>query len=342
MNNVKAFLRHFLSVAKYIFLIPHLCLTYAIACIISSVIFKLKYSYIIQTKAFFATYLGNENYAILALAAIICLVMFLIACSPLALNIKSVTHKPKKLESTEFNFLLDAIKEVEDSARSVKKLPKKIHYYLTECDDINAYALGSNKIAVTRLLCEVITEDSSVTKKSIQGVIAHEFGHLGNRDYIKTGLINGGIYLTNIFVWMLNIAIFVASIALSMIPRVGNGAVAFANIFTRLIIPAFFFVNAMISNILFKLLSQKQEYEADYFGYKIGYGNELIFFLKFLDIYEKSLEGELGFFQRLKEKLTISTHPKTEKRIKKLESLTKASTIQQSKPQTQTANQQPI
>lgn len=308
-----------LRILSFLPLIPYMALSYLFACVIAFVILKLKYVSIIEFNSFFEVQFGSSNYAILCVGLIIYVIFILLGMSPLVLRLKELGTNPILIEETEQKYLLPHLKEVEESARrQYKGLPKKIKYYLTECNEINAIALGSNKIGITKGLYDALycedsnTQENKLDKECLKGVIAHELGHLSNKDYINTGIIQGGVILMNIIFKAINYLFYL----LSYIPLVGIAA-----FFMKYICDSVLFVIDKVTDLMYKVSNRYNEYEADLFAHKIGYGSNLMYFLDY--VYQMELEEwkEANIFGKMMILLTFSTHPKTTKRINKLKAL---------------------
>ena len=86
-------------------------------------------------------------------------------------------YNARKAEYSHYPYLHDITKEV--STRASIKMPK---LYVIESNNPNAFATGRNEksavIAVTSGLLELLTE------QELKGVIAHEIGHIKNKDLL--------------------------------------------------------------------------------------------------------------------------------------------------------------
>lgn len=172
-------------------------------------------------------------------------------------------------------------------------LNEKISLYMIKDASPNAFALGRKTIAITSSLLELEDED-------ILGILAHEFGHIINRDTVFLQLI----YVGNIFLLPLTVIYnFIAGLFSSL---AGSG---FLGRFVFHIIRFPLTLWNWIGNFLILLGSRKDEFGADNYAVQLGFGKELALALDKLHYNSK----ELGAIA-----LLASTHPRSDKRIEKI------------------------
>ena len=194
--------------------------------------------------------------------------------------------------------------------RTANKNAKEYRLYIADEPFPNAYALGRNNLAITRMLLKRFPE------KEIKGVMAHELGHLHYGD-----TVNNRVFITVCLAGQVALIFFkcLAGIsgALSKLP------IPFINII-------FIFISWLFSIIIWavQLLlmlplsigamfgSRKDEYRADRYAFEIGHGEGLYSFLyHILDMQGNRSNGLLAILHR--------THPQTGERIRKLEEMEK-------------------
>lgn len=220
------------------------------------------------------------------------IVSLIIAFSPVGEWLLRLTTRARKIKTNkDKEYLMPLFEEVYKNAIEQKpKISRNIKLFIDKSKEPNAYAIGSNTIAVTRGAIETLSEEE------LKGVMAHEFGHLYNGD---------------------------TKVELVMI--VGNGAISllllvfklFLRVFDRDIFFLLIAINAIFTFIIQAFLSigrRKNEYMADRFAYDIGYGAELIDSLYLFQ--ELQAEDKRKFWERL-----TSSHPDLENRIAKLENI---------------------
>lgn len=183
-------------------------------------------------------------------------------------------------------------------------------------EDINAFASGINHITIYTGALRALSEDQLV------GVLAHELGHLRNRDTIYLTITYAmdrlGQLILNLVI-LLNGALNI----LALIPIV-NIVIRIIQIVLLVMIAAVEYVLRLPKWITYYFDSRRREYAADAYAVSIGLGRELREGLVALGLATEQIgmleTGELydrestGFFSRL-----FITHPKMIKRIQRID-----------------------
>ena len=183
-------------------------------------------------------------------------------------------------------------------------------------EDINAFASGINHITIYTGALRALSEDQLV------GVLAHELGHLRNRDTIYLTITYAmdrlGQLILNLVI-LLNGALNI----LALIPIV-NIVIRIIQIVLLVMIAAVEYVLRLPKWITYYFDSRRREYAADAYAVSIGLGRELRDGLVSLGLATEQIgmleTGELydrestGFFSRL-----FITHPKMIKRIQRID-----------------------
>lgn len=183
-------------------------------------------------------------------------------------------------------------------------------------EDINAFASGINHITIYTGALRALSEDQLV------GVLAHELGHLRNRDTIYLTITYAmdrlGQLILNLVI-LLNGALNI----LALIPIV-NIVIRIIQIVLLVMIAAVEYVLRLPKWITYYFDSRRREYAADAYAVSIGLGRELREGLVALGLVTEQIgmleTGELydrestGFFSRL-----FITHPKMIKRIQRID-----------------------
>ena len=183
-------------------------------------------------------------------------------------------------------------------------------------EDINAFASGVNHITIhTGAL-------NGLDKRHLLGILAHELGHLRNRDTIYLTITYAmdrlGQLILNLVI-LLNGALNI----LALIPIV-NIVIRIIQIVLLVMITAVEYVLRLPKWITYYFDSRRREYAADAYAVSIGLGRELREGLVALGLATEQIgmlaNGELydrestGFFSRL-----FITHPKMIKRIQRID-----------------------
>lgn len=235
-----------------------------------------------------------------------------LALSPVGEFLLRLFEGARKLETNEEKeYLQPLFEEVYQNALEKNpKLNKKIKLYIIDAMFVNAFAMGRKTIAVTRGAVETFTQEE------LKGILAHEFGHMsyGHTKALLLSVI--GNLMFSIFVIIAKIALLVIefiTLAFSETPA-GTLIARFTVFIMRFSFDISIIMFLYIGQIILSINSRNNEYQADEFAYKIGYGEQLIsglYLLKKISITQKPT---------LMEKMT-SSHPHIAKRIARLENM---------------------
>ncbi len=181
------------------------------------------------------------------------------------------------------------------------------NFYISDVQEPNAYAFSIHCIVISAGLLTFASEDE------FKAVLAHEIGHLYYKD---TQILMGALWIeipARIFnriysTWAnINKAIF------EQPPSLFSILGLFSLVFWFMFFPVY--VLSAISSGLFalvlKLTSKRTEYRADYYAYKVGYGEHLI---SFLEKIAHTVAYDSRFFADL-----VASHPAPMQRIGRLE-----------------------
>lgn len=190
-------------------------------------------------------------------------------------------------------------------------LSEDIRLFMMEDDSANAFATGRNTICVTRGLL-------GLSDEQIKGILAHEFGHLANRDTDLILVVSvGNLIITGIcMIFQLCVALFhfLLGIAIAGSEEGGFGMQicnAIMHFLTMVLIAAIMKVWTWIGTTLCMKTSRSREFEADKFAWRIGYGKGL-----YIALDEIADDYPSGFFSNLKQ-----SHPRGSDRLSKLAAL---------------------
>jgi len=189
---------------------------------------------------------------------------------------------------------------------------KKPRVYLIPSNNPNAFATGRNQnhsvIGLTQGILDLLNE------KELKGVIAHELGHIKNKD-ILIGSVAATMATTISF--LANMAQWAAIFG----SRDRNN-----NIFSMLIIAL---ITPIIAAIIQMAISRSREFQADKTGAKFAKDTEgLSSALKKMEARSKAVPMRIGntasshlFIVNPFSKELFSTHPSTDARIKRLKNM---------------------
>ena len=245
----------------------------------------------------------------IALPIIVAIGLFLPPFSWLA-HLLQGERKPSAVEAEYIEPLLEELCTRSGVSRNTLTLRMRTD------EDINAFASGINHITIyTGAL-------SGLDERHLLGVLAHELGHLRNRDTIYLTITYAmdrlGQLILNLVI-LLNGALNI----LALIPIV-NIVIRIIQIVLLVMIAAVEYVLRLPKWITYYFDSRRREYAADAYAVSIGLGRELREGLVALGLATEQIgileTGELydrestGFFSRL-----FITHPKMIKRIQRID-----------------------
>jgi len=204
--------------------------------------------------------------------------------------------RPLRLRS-EKERLLPLFKEVYTRAfEADPDISKGIKLYIKEDMTINAFAFGKSTLVLTRGSLELLDDDC------LKGFIAHEFGHFSHGDTKAVLLATVSNY-------------FMSKILVKLTDRVNRYEAEDRSGFVAWIVKGIYRLFKAIDfmgEVILKRTSRRNEYLADSFALKSGFGEDLTKVL--IEIYSVSVSKPQSVKEQLK-----STHPDITLRIERLE-----------------------
>ncbi|MDR1463770.1 MAG: M48 family metalloprotease [Oscillospiraceae bacterium] len=202
--------------------------------------------------------------------------------------------RPLRLKS-EKERLLPLFAEVYAAAlEKSENLPETINLYIKEDMSINAFAFGKSTLVLTRGSVELLNDDC------LKGLIAHELGHFAHHDTEAVLLMTVSNFFMSFFFGKLT----------DFINRHENGG------FLITLVKVLFYYPLKVINFIGELIlmhkSRQNEYRADGFALKSGFGKELNGAL--IKLYSIAIEKPQSVKEQFK-----ATHPHITLRIEQLE-----------------------
>jgi heat shock protein HtpX len=221
----------------------------------------------------------------------------LIVLSPIGELFLRISNKARKIKRPDY---LEKIMPIFNSCYEKAKMKspfinKNIKIYLTKSPYINAFAIGRRTIIITSAALEIEND-------ILYGILAHEFGHIANRDtdFLLLAMIGNFFFFPVFFV--LNFGAGIISSLLGY-PKSLLGKV----IYWILTLPQRIWTG--LGSLLILKSGRSAEFKADNYSASLGYKDGLLCFLKEIS----KLEPDPGFLGMLK-----SSHPASDDRIAKL------------------------
>lgn len=246
-------------------------------------------------------------------------VSMLIALSPIGEWILRLQNGCKKITDMEIaNRIEPLFQEVYAQAKMLNpELPSDIKLFISDSEAPNAFATGRKTLCVTRGLL-------AYSDEHIKGVLGHEFGHLAHKDTDSILVVAvGNMIVSALFVIIrvvANISMWCGQFFTAVFSRSWGGV--FATIFIALgrVVADFILVLLMriwnqIGVWLCMSSSRKNEFSADEYSHRCGYGEGLA---QVLESFGNG-GGATGLFAAL-----ASSHPNTADRVNKLRALSGA------------------
>lgn len=250
----------------------------------------------------------------LLIGIVLYFVSLLIALSPVGEWILRLQTGCKKIQNDEQrNFIEPIFREVYDKARAQDpSISDKVKIYMNHDEAPNAFATGRKTICVTEGMLSMPVEQ-------IKATLGHEFGHLAHKDTDLILVVAVGNLIVSAFILLFRLAIDLVHLlfVFSSVFVGGSEGVFGALISTvyhfamTAVVVGLTWIWTKIGVLLVMKSSRANEYEADEFSFRLGYGNELCALLNSF-----SGTNANGLFANL-----VSSHPDKDDRIARLQEL---------------------
>lgn len=222
----------------------------------------------------------------------------------------------KKIEDWEIiNRMEPLFREVYEKAKVENPMiSNDVRLFINDDVCPNAFATGRKTVCITKGLL-------GMTDDEIKGTLAHEFGHLSHKDTDRILVVSVGNTVITAICVMFQVAAMVSEFIMNLIAAFRNDDSSFtismfaaiSRFLTVVMIGAFMKVWSAIGVALCMKTSRGNEYIADEFAYKLGFGDELCAMLGRFSVNESKPKG---LFANL-----ASSHPASVDRIAKIQAL---------------------
>ena len=239
----------------------------------------------------------------LLIGIVLYFVSLLIALSPIGEWILRLQTGCKKIKNDEQrNFIEPIFREVYDKARAQDpSISDKVKIYMNHDEAPNAFATGRKTICVTEGMLYMPVEQ-------IKATLGHEFGHLAHKDTDLILVVAVGNLIVSAFILLFRLAIDLVHLLFVFSSVFVGGS---EGVFGALISTVYHLAMTAVVVLLVMKSSRANEYEADEFSFRLGYGNELCALLNSF-----SGTNANGLFANL-----VSSHPDKDDRIARLQEL---------------------
>ena len=250
----------------------------------------------------------------LLIGIVLYFVSLLIALSPVGEWILRLQTGCKKIKNDEQrNFIEPIFREVYDKARAQDpSISDSVKLYMNHDEAPNAFATGRKTICVTEGMLSMPVEQ-------IKATLGHEFGHLAHKDTDLILVVAVGNLIVSAFILLFRLAIdLVHLVFVFSSVFVGGSEGVFGALISTVyhlamtaVVVGLTWIWTRIGVLLVMKSSRANEYEADEFSFRLGYGNELCALLNSF-----SGTNANGLFANL-----VSSHPDKDDRIARLQEL---------------------
>ena len=242
----------------------------------------------------------------LAIVLLLYVITLLIAFSSLGERIIRNSLKIRPLKTLgEKEQLLPIFDEVyKDAKKLTPSLSNNVSLYILEEMEINAFAVGSNTIVITKGAI------LGLSSNALRGLIAHEFGHIAHGDTKALLLTQVGNGFFSFMTWLVDVFIRISVFIVSR--RKDTEYVLWVIKAICGVLRFVIWIIKGIGNIIIPLNSRYSEHLADSYAIRLGYSDGLITSLK--TMYKISPDSIRGTIDRIK-----MSHPYTLDRIERIE-----------------------
>ena len=233
------------------------------------------------------------------------------------LRLQTGCHKIKRQD--QFERIQPAFQEVYEKAKvQTPSIPDDVQIYINGDKSPNAFATGRKTICVTEGLLDRPLEE-------IKATLGHEFGHLAHHDTDLILVISIGNLVVTIILLLIKLFITLFSKGVGLlcslsgilggffiVGTLADWLVRLSGFLANLCVSGGMWLWMQLGNLLVLQSCRANEFEADEYAFRLGYGNALCQLFDNLDDGERSQ----GLFASL-----ASTHPAANDRIQRLQEL---------------------
>ena len=231
-------------------------------------------------------------------------ISLIIALSPIGEWILRVQTGCKKITRKEYLSRLEPLfQEALSRAKQINpSIPDDVKLFMSDDKSPNAFATGRKTICLTKGFLNYSDEQ-------IKATFAHELGHLSHKHTDLILIITVGNFIVTAIFIIYRIIVYITGILIAFANN--NLSNILVSILIDVVLVAMMWIWTKIGTMLVMHSSRQNEFQADEFAYKCGYGDSLA---EVLDNLEEG--SEKGLWANL-----ASTHPDTDDRIARLQEL---------------------
>ncbi|KGX86674.1 zinc metalloprotease HtpX [Pontibacillus marinus] len=233
-------------------------------------------------------------------------ISLILALSPIGESLLRLQHDCKPIRRKEHIERLDPLfNEVYTKAKELDPtISDNVSLFISKDENPNAFATGRKTICLSKGFLDF-------TDNEIKATLAHEFGHLSNKDTDLILVVTVGNMLVSLAFTIYKLIFMVVGMFFSYLNEdIGSRIIT---IFIDLLLTFMVFIWTKLGTLLVLKTIKKNEYEADQFAYKCGYGMLLIQVLDQMNELEFNKSSK-GLWATLS-----SNHPDADQRIGSLQ-----------------------
>lgn len=254
-------------------------------------------------------YLLTENENITAITALGLLLVLFIGSKVNLITLKAVPLR--KCRSSDSERLIRCFDEVSHHGEQIGIRRRNVKLYIADNDSVNAFTIGGC-IVVNRGL--IYLNDTGALK----AVIAHEYGHLINKDYWFSSLLRFNISAI-LFLFLLGAAgsFFTIVIVFAILMEFLGASLFPVLLISKLLKGMFniiFRIYHFILNAFAAILFRIQELEADKLSIRLGYTNSMKALLEYVS--RQSDNTHMTWTE-----IILNDHPSVYKRLARIEKI---------------------
>lgn len=244
-----------------------------------------------------------------AVAPLAYVVTLMVALSPVGEFFLRQQNSCRKIKNKNIEAKIQPIfdKVYAEARAKNPNISPKVKLFMCDEESENAFATGRRTVCITKGL-------ANMSEEHIAGILAHEFGHLANKDTDNLLIVVVGNFFVTIITGILGIFFNICgAIGDALTEDSTLGKIIPFHVVTKILsfifVTAFMFVWTKIGTLLCLRGNKKQEFAADLYAAELGYAQELIDAFGELD----DSPAPKGLWAAL-----TSSHPQTADRVMKL------------------------
>ena len=257
-----------------------------------------------------ASVMGTEYAVVGAIAGpLVYAVTLMIALSPIGEFFLRQQNSCRKIKNKNIEAKIKPIfdKVYAEAREKNPNISSNVKLFICDDESENAFATGRRTVCVTKGLV-------NMNEEHIAGILAHEFGHLANKDTDNLLIVVvGNLFVTIIMTVIGTILNIFGAIGDLLTENTTLGKIIPFHVFTKILsfifVTAFMFIWTKLGALMCLRGNKKAEFTADMYAAELGYAQQLVDAFNVLD----DSPAPKGLWATL-----TSSHPNTADRVMRL------------------------